>query len=276
MTDIKWIKITTDLFEDEKIKMIDSLPESDAVLVIWLKLLTLAGKKNEGGSIAFTENVPYSDEMLSTVFSRPLNTVRLALQTFQQFEMIEITSDDFIYISNWEKHQNIEGLDRIREQNRLRQQKRRSKTKQLQEGNATSRDSNALEEDKDKEKKDSLCDSSESPDQQNLFDEIILPGKKIPKCPQQEIVNLWSELMPEFPQPREWGEERQKALRSRWNSSAERQDLDWWVRFFNYMRKSPFLMGQVDQPGRKTFIAKLDWTVKKANFLKIIEGDYHE
>ncbi len=130
-----------------------------------------------------------------------------------------------------------------------------------------------------KEKKDKnipLCDSSESPDQQNLFDEIILPGKKIPKCPQQEIVNLWSELMPEFPQPREWGEERQKALRSRWNSSAERQDLDWWVRFFNYIRKSPFLMGQVDQPGRKTFVAKLDWTVKKANFLKIIEGDYHE
>jgi len=151
MTDIKWIKITTDLFEDEKIKMIDSLPESDAVLVIWLKLLTLAGKKNEGGSIAFTENVPYSDEMLSTVFNRPLNTVRLALQTFQQFEMIEISSDDFIYISNWEKHQNIEGMDKIREQNRLRQQKRRSKMKLLQENNATSRDSNALDKEEDKE-----------------------------------------------------------------------------------------------------------------------------
>ena len=156
MADIKWIKITTDLFEDEKIKMIDSLPESDAVLVIWLKLLTLAGKKNEGGSIAFTEKVPYSDEMLSTVFNRPLNTVRLALKTFQQFEMIEISSDDFIYITNWEKHQNIEGLDKIREQNRLRQQKRRSKMKQLQERNATSRDSNALdkEEDKDKDKEE--------------------------------------------------------------------------------------------------------------------------
>jgi len=151
MADIKWIKITTDLFEDEKIKMIDSLPESDAVLVIWLKLLTLAGKKNEGGSIAFTENVPYSDEMLSTVFNRPLNTVRLALQTFQQFEMIEISSDDFIYISNWEKHQNIEGMDKIREQNRLRQQKRRSKMKLLQENNVTSRDSNALDKEEDKE-----------------------------------------------------------------------------------------------------------------------------
>ncbi len=63
--------------------------------------------------------------MLATLFNRPIATVRLALQTFQQFGMIEITDDQYICISNWEKHQNVDGLEKIREQNRLRKQKQR-------------------------------------------------------------------------------------------------------------------------------------------------------
>ena len=46
MADIKWIKITTDMFDDEKIKVIEAMPDRDAILIIWIKLLTLAGKVN--------------------------------------------------------------------------------------------------------------------------------------------------------------------------------------------------------------------------------------
>ena len=46
MADIKWIKITTDIFDDEKILLIESLPEADSIIVIWFKLLCLAGKMN--------------------------------------------------------------------------------------------------------------------------------------------------------------------------------------------------------------------------------------
>lgn len=130
-TDIKWIKITTNMFDDEKIKMIEAIPEADMVLVIWVKLLTLAGRKNMNGYIFLTENIPYTDEMLSTLFNRPLNTVRLALSTFKKFDMIDYEDNGFMKITNWEKHQNIEGLDKIREQNRLRQEKYREKQKQL-------------------------------------------------------------------------------------------------------------------------------------------------
>lgn len=129
--EVKWIKITTSMFDDEKIKIIESMPDRDAILIIWIKLLTLAGKCNTSGCLLLSQNIPYSDEMLSTVFSRPISTIRLALDTFYRFGMIEM-NESTIHIANWEKHQNIEGLERIREQNRIRKQKQREREKILQ------------------------------------------------------------------------------------------------------------------------------------------------
>ncbi len=44
------------------------MPDADTIIVIWVKLLTLAGKKNMNGYIFLAENIPYTDEMLSTLF----------------------------------------------------------------------------------------------------------------------------------------------------------------------------------------------------------------
>ena len=158
MAEVKWIKITTNIFDDEKIKLIDTMPDRDTLLVIWFKLLTLAGKTNDNGFVYIIKEMPTTDEMLATIFNRPLNTVRLALQTFKQFGMIEI--DNHVNVVNWEKHQNIEGLDKIKEQNRLRQAKFKEKKKNLllenKKSNVTITFSNAididLEKDLEKEK----------------------------------------------------------------------------------------------------------------------------
>ena len=131
MADVKWIKLVTEFFDDEKIKLIENIPEADMILIIWIKLLTLAGKKNVNGYIFLTENIPYTDEMLATIFNRPLNTIRLALETFKKFGMISFDENEIMYITNWEKHQNIEGLEKIREQNRLRQIKFQKEHKKL-------------------------------------------------------------------------------------------------------------------------------------------------
>ena len=94
-------------------------------------------------------------------------------------------------------------------------------------------------------------------------------------CPQKGIVGLWLEVLPELPQPKDWGPERQSLLKARWHESEERQSLDWWEKLFEYIRKCPFLMGDIDPaPDRKRFFASLPWVLKKANFLKIIEGNY--
>lgn len=130
MVEVKWIKIVTDIFDDEKMLMIESLPDRDGIIVIWFKLLCLAGKQNNSGVFMFNDRIPYTDEMLSTIFRRPLNTVRLALKTFEEYGMIEIVNNT-ITIPKWEKHQQLDSLELAREQTRKRVEKYREKQKEL-------------------------------------------------------------------------------------------------------------------------------------------------
>lgn len=126
--DIKWIKLATDIFDDSKIRQIEKLPEGDSILVIWLKLLTLAGKSNQGGFIFLTNEIPYTEQMLVNEFGRPATTVQLALNTFEQFGMIEII-DNVYFVSNWTKYQSADRLEEIREKNKEKQKRYRERKK---------------------------------------------------------------------------------------------------------------------------------------------------
>ena len=130
MADIRWIKLRIDMFDDEKIKIIQSMPDGDAILVIWIRLIALAGKCNANGLVLVEDEFPYSDEMLSVIFNKPLPTVRLALSTFEKFNMSENTEKGF-YITNFDRHQNIDGMEKIREQNRIRKQRERDRKRAL-------------------------------------------------------------------------------------------------------------------------------------------------
>lgn len=109
MSEIKWIKIVTDIFDDEKILLIESLPEADSIIIIWFKLLCLAGKQNNSGVFIMNNGIAYTDTMLATIFRRKEATVKMALEVFQQFGMIEIM-EGAITIPNWGKHQSIDML----------------------------------------------------------------------------------------------------------------------------------------------------------------------
>ena len=104
----------------------------------------------------------------------------------------------------------------------------------------------------------------------------------LPPCPQQEILKAWKEVMSDKTQPRTWDGQRAQNLKARWNAGfrIERNDgkgflytdsesgVNFWKAFFEFMRKSPFLMNECRPFG-------LDWIVKKANFEKILEHKYH-
>lgn len=172
-SNVKWIKLSTQMFEDEKIRLIESMPEADTILIIWVKLLAQAGKTNASGYIYLAENIPFTDEMLATIFNRPLPTVRLALTTLEKFGMIEINEEKFICISNWEKHQNVQGLDKIREQTRQRVARHREQ-KKLETGNG---DCNVTEryDVTDKEEEKELEEDKERDKEKNIipYREII-------------------------------------------------------------------------------------------------------
>jgi predicted phage replisome organizer len=159
VAEVKWIKLCTDVFDDEKILLIESMPEADSIIVIWFKLLCLAGKQNNGGVFALNDKIFYTDEMLAAIFRRPINVVRLALSTFDSFGMVEIINNVYT-IPNWEKHQNIDGMEKIKEQNRERKRLQRARQKQSLLGESRDRHVTShgchdieeeIEEDKEKE-----------------------------------------------------------------------------------------------------------------------------
>ncbi len=132
--EVKWIKLSSKIFDNTKIRQIETLPDGDTIIVIWVKLLCLAGNINDNGFIYFTKEIPYTEQMLATQFNRPLATVQFAIKVFEQYGMIEVI-DNILYISNWEKYQSVDRLSEIREYNRIAKQKSRAKQKLLQSQN---------------------------------------------------------------------------------------------------------------------------------------------
>lgn len=130
MADVKWIKMSTGLPDNKKIKQIRRLPNGDTIALMWVFLMCLAGESNESGMVYFTREIPYTDEMLADEFKMDITTIRLGLKTFERFGMIEIIND-IICLPSWEKWQSVDRLSEIREYNRLAKQKSRAKQKLL-------------------------------------------------------------------------------------------------------------------------------------------------
>jgi predicted phage replisome organizer len=174
MAGVKWIQLSVDMFNNQKIKFIRTLPEGNNILLIWVMLLTIAGRCNSNGFIFLTESIPYTPKMLSDELGFEENIVILALKTLSKLKMIQ-QKQEYIEITGWEEHQNVQGLERLKEQNRKRQAKYKEKQKLL-ECNVTTNvtdtlpvtQSNAIDIDieidkdiyiKDKEQKKNLADA---------------------------------------------------------------------------------------------------------------------
>ena len=213
MADVKWVKLTTDMFDNRKVKHLRKLPEGNNIVLIWVMLLTMAGRCNAGGMIFLTENIPYTPKMLADELDFEENTVMLALQALENLDMI-VTDNGFFSIAGWEEYQNIEGMDKIREQNRLRQKKWYDKNKVLEapnvkpnvsitQPNATDIDKEK-ELDKEKRKKDNtytdILSSIANDELKELYLEYIKMRKMI-KSPMTDraltmLINKVNELEP--------------------------------------------------------------------------------
>jgi len=88
-------------------------------------------------------------------------------------------------------------------------------------------------------------------------------------CPHFEIIKIFHETLPTLPKVKSWGDQARKNLRTRWREDKDRQNVEWWSGFFEYISKSDFLMGK-----KTSFQATLLWIVGPKNFEKIISGIY--
>lgn len=119
MQEVEWIKLTVGMFDNRKIKHIRKLPEGNNIVLIWVMLLTMAGRCNSNGFIFLTENIPYTTKMLADELGFDESVIHIALNALEKFEMIH-RDGEFLSIPGWEDHQNVEGLDKVREQTRKR------------------------------------------------------------------------------------------------------------------------------------------------------------
>jgi len=247
------------------------MPNGDSLLTLWIFLLVLAGKTNDGGLIYFKPNVPYSIQMLSLIANIPQSTVELGLKTMQDFEMIEIDSEGIIVL-NWEKHQNTKGLEKIREQTKFRTRRYRERLKELSDGRNIPNNSSNNEQ----------CDASRDVTVTHLdieldIDKDIRSSSRqqvdsISRVPFQKIVDLYHSICCSLPRIKGLSESRKAQLRARWK---EYPNFEFWESFFQRVELSDFLAGRVTPTnGRKPFIANLQWITKQENFLKILEGNY--
>lgn len=252
MADVKWIKITTDMFDNRKIKHLRRLPEGNNIVLIWVMLLTMAGRCNSGGMIFLTENIPYTPKMLADELDFEENTVLLALKVLDDLNMVVADSGCF-KIAGWEEYQNIEGMDKIREQNRIRQKKWYDKQKQIANAipNASLTLPNATEEDKEKEKEK----------------EVDIDTKR-EKTDFQSVVDLYHSICVSFPVVRSLSESRKKAIKARLNNYS----MDDFKTVFKNAEASSFLKGTNDRNWRANF----DWLIADKNMVKVLEGFYED
>ena len=152
MAEVKWVKLTTDMFDNRKIKHLRRLPDGNNIVLLWIMLLTMAGRCNAGGMIFLTENIPYDTKMLADELDFEENTVKLGIEALERLNMI-VTDNGYFTISGWEEYQNIDGMEKIKEQNRIRQKNWYDRNKALPNvrSNVSITQPNATDIDKEKE-----------------------------------------------------------------------------------------------------------------------------
>ncbi len=249
MADVKWIKITTDIFDDEKILLIESLPDAYSIIVVWFKLLCLAGKQNNSGVFMMNNQIAYTDKMLATIFRMKESTVQLALQTFEQFGMVEII-DGVITIPNWGKHQNLDQLESKKEYMRNYMQGYREKQRLLSSGKPnckTNSKANVSEADKEGEEEKE-------------------EDKKEKRTDYQLIADMYNSICKSFPSIRSLSDARKKAIAARLKTYT----VDDIRTVFENAEASSFLKGG----NNRNWTATFDWLMKDTNMAKVLDGNY--
>ena len=281
MAEIKWIKLKTGMFDDDKIKVIQAMPEGDALLVIWIRMLILAGICNADGYLMISENLPYTEDMLATIFGKPLSVIRLALKTFETFGMLE-NNNEGIFISNFSENQS-EKMQDIREYNRLKkaESRERAKQKRLEMSLTSQIDGQPCVNDKSMTSQE--CQTTDI-DKDTDIDIInnTLPqnpldlGAQPERLDYEKIVSLYNSTCKDLPKVRGLSDERRKKIKTLLNNLDKAKVLigigayERLEYIFRLADESDFLSGR-ESPN--TWCG-FDWLINSKNALKVIEGNY--
>ena len=256
MDDIKWIKLSVRLPDNRQLKQIRHLPSGDTIALMWVYLLCLAGEINDSGMIYFTPEIPYTDEMLADQFGMDVNTVRLGLETFRRFGMVDVV-DNIMCLPTWEKWQAGDKLSEIREQTRKRVARHREKQRLLAGNvtcNVTVTDGNATEQEQEQEG--------------DIEDSITVSKDTVCSTDVERIVEKWNTLDVAHLKSINAGTKRYDMLKKR----IKQYGVEAILEAIEQIQHSSFLMGQ----NKNGWMITFDWFIKPNNFPKVAEGNYSD
>lgn len=128
-----WFKVSADVFDSDKIKILRADTKiGDSLALMWFFLLALARKKNDGGYVYATEGVAYTPKTLAAVGGFKPKIAEAALEVFQQYNMIDIEDNGYIYIVGWSEYQNAEELSKLKERERCKEAMRAKRQREKQ------------------------------------------------------------------------------------------------------------------------------------------------
>ena len=278
MGEVKWIKLNVDIFDDEKIEAIGTLPDGNIIQLIWLKLLCLAGKCNEGGLLMVTKEMPYTDEMMAKRFGVEVAIVQRALSIFQKLEMVDVVENIYL-VSNWAKHQSTQSLEDMKAKHRQRQREyvQRKKQKLLEQGknedDITDDVTNDVTNDVRMTEKCSYSSSYSESNNSYSLDSNSNSNNSINTTIDsnsiKNIITAWNSLAVYGIKPIRSisaGSKRSDLLRARIREYGEETILE----AIDNIRVSDFLQGKNSRGWTITF----DWFLLPSNFQKVLEGNY--
>lgn len=312
MFEVKWIKIMSNVFDNQKIRLLEAMPEGDTLIVIWFKLLMMAAKTNDCGLIYITPDLPYTDEMLAAYLGKKQLVVKLALDTFMKFGMIDMV-DDIVHVCNWDKYQSLSD-EKQKEKQRLRTQKCRERKKLLEKENSDSEAQsqtessvegdfengsrnvtlqnvtcNVLDKDIDKDKdiyiesKDSICTSqryTRQVQEENSSDSVQKNEKKdskkrvsLTKKDIKSVIDAWNSLsIHGVNQIRDIKPETNRYKALKCRIAE--YSIEDVLEAIKTIAKCDFLLGKTEGSKGSSFLIDFDWFVRPNNFPKVLEGNY--
>lgn len=249
-----WLKLHRNFFKRHDIRIIEDMENGKDYVLFYMKLLLES--VDHDGHLRFSNTIPYNEKMLSTITNTNIDIVRSAIKIFIELGMMDVLDDGTIYMSETKKM--------LGNETKWAKYKRDERAKIGHCPNVSKKSPIEKETELETElEKDNIINTN-----------VLIVGNDVANCPHSEIINLYKLHCPSAIHPKSWSGTRANNLKARWREDKNRQNLEWWGRFFEYISKSDFLMGKTHSRDRSPFELRLDWIVNSSNFNKIIDGVY--
>ncbi|WP_445661395.1 phage replisome organizer N-terminal domain-containing protein [Bacillus sp. FSL K6-3431] len=104
---VKWIKLSTQMFEDEKIRLIENMPEADTILVCWFKLFLMSSKDGSFKVKNFANNTHSTEELLSVLLKKDIQFIWRMISALTEVGVMKIDGDTIEINRFWRTNQEL-------------------------------------------------------------------------------------------------------------------------------------------------------------------------